>query len=320
VDLQESRVVESGKARLALGRADIHSRITREQLTVSFGVLHFGDHNLTAGVRPFPGDASFRSLIEQATRAFQSADLPECLRVMDRHFQGASYSLKSLFRDEQRRIVSQIVNSTIGEAESVYRQVYDHHAQLMCFLSELHMPMPGILRVTSDFVLDRAVRRALTDHDVDLDRIRTLVETASRNGIKLDVTSLEFALRERLNALVDQWSLKPTDRDLLEMVAAVVSLARVLPFEVDLWKVQNVYYRLLQGISAEAITRETSGAWLEHFLHLGERLGVMVPDDAVLTPRLPGQVDPVPVHDDSCRSMARLSSAAHRRYRHMEQH
>ena len=97
-------------------------------MPVCFGVLHFGDHNLTAGVRPMLGDDSFRSLVEPATRAFQSADLPECLRVIDRHFQGATYSLKSLFRDEQRRIVSQIVNSTIGEAESVYRQVYDHHA------------------------------------------------------------------------------------------------------------------------------------------------------------------------------------------------
>jgi alpha-amylase/alpha-mannosidase (GH57 family) len=318
VDLQDSRVLESGKARLALGRAVIDSRITREQLPVCFGVLHFGDHNLTAGVRPMFGDDSFRSLAEQAARAFQSADLPECLRVIDRHFQGATYSLKSLFRDEQRRIVSQIVNSTIGEAESVYRQVYDHHAQLMCFLSELRMPLPAILRVTSDFVLDRAVRRALTDRDVDLERIRTLVETASRTGVKLDAASLQFALRERLNALVDQWAMKPTDRDLLEMVAAVVSLARVLPFEVDLWKVQNVYYRMLQRISSEAITHDASAAWLEHFLQLGERLGVTVPGDAVLMPLLPDHVEAVP--GDSCRSMARLSSAAHRRYRrHMEQ-
>jgi hypothetical protein len=76
-----------------------------------------------------------------------------------------------------------------------------------------------------------------------------------------------------------------------------------------------VYYRLLQGISADAITRDTSGAWLEHFLHLGERLGVMVPDDAVLTPRLPSHVAAVPTRDDACHSMTRPSSAAHRRYR-----
>ena len=319
VDLLESRVLESGKARLAIGRADISSRLTREQLTVNFGVLHFGDHNLTAGVRPFSVEEDFRTLAAQATRAFQSADLPECLRVLDRHFQGATYSLKSLFRDEQRRIVSQVVSSTLSEAESAYRQVYDQHAQLMCFLSELHMPLPGILRVTSDFVLDRSVRHALTDRDVDLERIRTLVETASRDNIQLDVPALQFALRERLNALVDHWALKPCDRDLLEMVAAVVSLARVLPFDVDLWKVQNVYYRLLQGISADAMARDTSGSWLEQFLHLGEHLGVIVPDNTVLCPRLPDQVEPAAIGDDSGRSMTCLSPATHLRYRQYDQ-
>lgn len=319
VDLLESRVLESGKARLAIGRADISSRLTREQLTVNFGVLHFGDHNLTAGVRPGSVEEDFRTLAAQATRSFQSADLPECLRVLDRHFQGAAYSLKSLFRDEQRRIVSQVVSSTLSEAESAYRQVYDQHAQLMCFLSDLHMPLPGILRVTSDFVLDRSVRHALTDRDVDLERIRTLIETASRDNIQLDVPALQFALRERLNALVDHWALKPSDRDLLEMVAAVVSLSRVLPFDVDLWKVQNVYYRLLQGISADALARDTSSIWLEQFLHLGEHLGVIVPDNTALCPRLPDQVEPAAIGDGSCRSMTCLSPATHLRYRPYEQ-
>jgi alpha-amylase/alpha-mannosidase (GH57 family) len=309
VDLLESRVMESGKARLALGCAAISSRITREQMTVSFAVLHFGDHNLTAGIAPFAGEEAFRALTGEARRAFQAADLPECLRVLDRHFQGATYSLKSLFRDEQRRIVSQIVNSTLGEAESAYRQVYDQHAQLVTFLSELHMPLPGILRVTSDFVLDRAFRRALTDRDIDLERIRTLVETATRDHIHLDVPALQFALRERLNALVDQWALKPHDRDLLETVAAVVSLARVLPFEVDLWKVQNVYYRVLQEFSG-ALPADPCGTCLEHVLHLGEQLGVLVPENALFGASLPDHAQPailpIVLRDQSCRSNTRM--------------
>lgn len=313
VDLLESRVLESGKARLALGRADVSSRLTREQLTLNFAVLHFGDHNLTAGVRPSLREEEFRGLVTQATRAFQSADLPECLRVLDRHFPGAAHSLKSLFRDEQRRIVSQIVNSTLGEAESVYRQVYDQHAQLMCFLSDLQMPLPGILRTTSDFVLNRGVQRALTDHDVDLERIRALIEKASRDRIQLDVPALQFAIRERLNALADQWSQKPYDRDLLETVSAIVCLARVLPFDVDLWKAQNVYYRLLQEVSTNALAHEIPGAWFEHFVQLGDRLGVTVPDGAFSCPLLPDHVGPPPLHSDQPGSgFAHLASPSQR--------
>ena len=53
--------LESGRARLAMGTAQIRSRITHEQQEVSFGVLHFGDHNVIAGVRGFRGEQEFKS-------------------------------------------------------------------------------------------------------------------------------------------------------------------------------------------------------------------------------------------------------------------
>jgi hypothetical protein len=281
VDLEESRTLESGRTKLALGRARVRSTITGARLTVSFGALHFGDHNLSAGVRPFVDEGSFRTLVEEASQAFSAADLPECLRVIDRHFAGATYSLKSLFRDEQRRIVTQIVNSTMGEAEAMYRQVYENHAPLLCFLAELHAPLPTILRLTAEYALGSAVRRTLADPGADVDRIQTLLDTARRDGINLDASCLESALRQRLNALIDQWASKPGDLGTLEMVEALVSLARVPPFEVNLWKSQNVYYELLQAVSG-APPAHVSAAWLDHFRGLGDWLRVAPQPSPVL--------------------------------------
>ena len=283
VDLQEARVLESGKTRLALGRARIVSNITRARLRVGFAVLHFGDHNLSAGVRPFQSKNAFHMLAEEASQAFSSADLPGCLRVIDRHFRGESYSLKSLFRDEQRRILRQIVGSTMGEAEAIYRQVYEHHAPFMRFLSELHIPPPSILRTTAEFVLGSAVQRALTDQELDLDRIRMLLQAACHDGINLDISCLESALRQRLNAEVEHWARKPGDPEALEIVEALVSLARVPPLEVDLWKSQNVYYQLAEALSGATQTR-MSDDWLDRFRGLGRWLGVTVPQPS---PELP---------------------------------
>ena len=277
VDLLESRVLESGRAKLAVGRASVSSRLTREQATIGFAVLHFGDHNLTAAVRvPCPQE-EFRSITAPVMRAFQAAELPACLRELDRNFGGSAYSLKSLFADEQRRIVSQIVSTTLREAESAYRQVYDQHAQLMRFLSELRMPLPGILRVTSDFVLNRAVQTALSHDEVDLERVRALLDAAERDRIELDVPVLQLVFRERLNKVVQQWACRPNDLEVMETVASLVSLARVLPFQVDLWKVQNVYHGLLNAISTESLASGTSSTWVEHFLQMGESLGITLP-------------------------------------------
>jgi hypothetical protein len=245
---------------------------------------------LSAGVRPLQNRNAFRVLVEEASQAFSCADLPECLRVIDRHFRGATYSLKSLFRDEQRRILSQIVTSTMGEAEAMYRQVYEHHAPFMRFLSELHVPLPPILRTTAEFVLGSAVQRALMEQELDLDRIRMLLQAARHDGVNLDIPGLESALRQRLNAQVEQWALKPGDPEALEMVAALVSLARVPPLEVDLWKSQNVYYQLVEALSGVSHTR-ISGAWLDHFRGLGKWLGMAVPQRS---PELPARLQDKP--------------------------
>ena len=276
LDLQESRVLENGKSKLALGRARISSRTTRERLTFCFGVLHFGDHNLRASVCSFPGENAFRDMAQEAAQAFLSGDLTACLQVLDQRFQGATYSLKSLFRDEQRRILSRVVETTLAEAEAACRHVYEHHAPLLSFLAELHTPLPGLLRATAEAVLTSSVERALAEPEPDLERVRTLLDTAARQQISLETAELEVALRQRLNAAVEQWARKPADLHLLELAESVASVARIVPFDVNLWNSQNVYYELVQAVSAQARMRPGNGAedLLERLAGIGERLGL----------------------------------------------
>jgi len=60
------------------------------------------------------------------------------------------------------------------------------------------------------------------------------------------------------------------------LAESVASVARVVPFEVNLWNSQNVYYELVQAISAQARLRPGNGAddLLERLAGMGERLGL----------------------------------------------
>jgi len=276
VALQKSEVLESGKTKFAAGVACLTSETTDTSLRVGFGVLHFGDHNLSAGVRPLGDEEWFNEFVDQACKAFSGADLPVCLRLIDRYFYGSTYSLKSLFQDERRKIINQIVASTLSDAEALYRRMYEDHAPLMCFLSELQFPLPPILRLTTEFVLGAAVRRALADQTTELEAVRSLLEVVRRTGFSQDASNLEPALRQRLNALVDLWMRNPGNVEILKEVENVVALSRVQPFELNMWKSQNAYYELSQAVSGNGhgIVNE---AWLSHFRGLGQWLGVTQP-------------------------------------------
>jgi len=282
VALERSQFLQSGKTRFFVGVALLTSETTNTSLKVGFGVLHFGDHNLSAGVRPLGDNPWFEEVMDQACKEFSAADLPTCLRLIDRYFYGSTYSLKSLFQDERRRIVSQIIDSTLSDAEALYRRVYEDHAPLMCFLSELQIPLPPVLRLTTEFVLATAVRRALADQGTELEVVRSLLDGVQRSEFSLDASNLESALRQRLNALMNRWMRNPSNLHILGEVENVIALPRVHPFELDLWRSQNAYYELSQAVAGNG-AGTVNDAWLSHFRGLGQWLGIAVPQ--LPTPR-----------------------------------
>jgi len=276
VKLHDSHRQEAGKARLAIGHAEICSKITLESADVTFGVLHFGDHNVNAGVRAYQDEEAYRQTVDEVSTAFAHADLPDSIRLMDRNFGGVNYSLKSLFRDEQRKVVRQIIDSTLAEAGATYRQIYEHHASLMRFLSDLGSPTPKVLQITAEFVLNSSLRRAFEDEPLDLGRIAALLDAVAREKITLDVARLSFVLKKRLEKMADQLLERSEDLDFVRQFEGAVRLSRSLPFEVDLWKVQNVYYKLLGGVCQQVQARSDTfkPEWLQQFVGLGTVLGL----------------------------------------------
>jgi hypothetical protein len=270
------RTLQAGIARLAVGQATINSEITGESAKFSFGVLHFGDHNLAAGVRRFQSQEAYDLLVQNLSKAFATADLPAVLRFLDNHFGSATYSFRSLFRDEQRKILKIILESTLREAESAYRQVYEHHASLMRFLTDVGMPPPKALRIAAEVVLNGDLHEALEQDDIDLQRIRNLLEECRSMGVELDRVVLGHAFKQATENLISGLALERADSSQLKTVDGLVGLVKELALDVDLWKAQNVYYGLVKEMGSRGIIggNGAEAERLEALQSLGEKLGV----------------------------------------------
>jgi hypothetical protein len=69
--------------------------------------------------------------------------------------------------------------------------------------------------------------------------------------------------------------------NLSQRLDSAASLIHVLPFRVDLWKIQNAYYLLLQNTYPNMRRQKergdpTAAAWIESFEALGQKLAVKV--------------------------------------------
>jgi hypothetical protein len=208
---------------------------------------------------------------------FIRADFTAVIRVMERCFGESNYSVRSLFRDEQRKVLQTVLAANLQEAESLYRQIYEPRAPLLRFLTELGMPLPRGFSAAAEFVLNNHLRAALERISTDSQRVIGLFETAKREGITLDAATLEFAYRRSLEDLAAKFAAEPA-LSALRRFYDVASLLPRLPFTVNLWKVQNELLKIIYPSKRRELIEgdDAARAWTGLFEDLGGLLGVKV--------------------------------------------
>jgi alpha-amylase/alpha-mannosidase (GH57 family) len=286
VQLHDLQASEAGRSKLVVGKVRITSEITLESDVFSFGALHMGDHLMNCGVGIYRGDEDYNNLKRELSDPFSRADFAEVIRILDQHFGGSTYSLRSIFRDDQRKTLNLVMQSAIAEAESAYRQIYETHAPMMRFVTDLNVPAPRAFSMAAEFALNSSLRAAFEDpENLDLARVNALLGEARRDNIPLDGATLGFALRRAIKRLSEKLMANPADLELMKKLEAAAGLTHSLPFEVNVWRAQNNYYQMLQNAYPEWIQKREQGdpianEWVEHFVGLGRNLSVKAPEPA----------------------------------------
>ena len=274
------QVFPIGRAKLAFGQIELRSRVTWESKRLYYGVLYLGDHNISGGIAEFPDEQTYRETIKETLDPFSRADLTGVIRVMARRFGDSIYSLQSLFRDEQRKVLEAILQTDLEEAEALYRQIYERRAPMMRFLTGLNIPLPKGFAAAAEVVLNSDLRRALEQPVIDVQKVIKGIETAKIEGVSLDSNILEFAFRHTLERTALRFA-ADLSLSVLQELHDIADLLHHFPFPVNLWTIQNIVYGLLQKAyraqcEAQAHGDETARAWVSSFGELGRKLGIKV--------------------------------------------
>jgi hypothetical protein len=270
------RVNQSGQSRLAVGRARITSEVTLSEATITFAVIYFGDHNLNGGVREFIGPEAYASMERAIAGAFTEGKFTDVMLLMSQSFGSSSYSLRSLFRDEQRRVLRPIVERALDDAEASCLHAYRYNSALLTFLSEAGVPTPASLLAVAEIAITSELESLLSAEELDEERARSLVAEAARLHVRLDPDRVGRRLSQIVSGLVERVRADPTDPLLLQRVEKSLQMVRDLGIPTDLWKAQNLYY----GMVAAGLLRSQEDGMTETqrvgLRGLGDKLGVLV--------------------------------------------
>lgn len=264
---------------LATGRATIKSNIVYEKHPVDFAVLHFGEQNLIAAVNARMSDDAFGSMQQNLKNAFAKGDTTEIMRVMNTSFSANTYSLWHLFKDQQQRILYELLETTWKEIEASFRQIYEHNYALMQIMRGMNMPLPKALSTPAEFILNQDLCAAIRQEEINLNRLQRLAEEADKFALALDKATLRFEASRKINSLMNRLQETPADMALLIRIQAIVKTLFTIVPQLDLETAQNIFFAMSKKTfparSRDANSGDaTAKEWIEHFRNLGQHLGI----------------------------------------------
>jgi len=105
---EDFETYRAGRAKMAIGNITVTSLITRETSRFEFTVIHLGETELTGGVRPASDAARYEAMKRDLSEDIRVNGIASVIRVLDEYFEEPLLSIRSLFRDEQRRILDRV--------------------------------------------------------------------------------------------------------------------------------------------------------------------------------------------------------------------
>lgn len=119
---------------------------------------------------------------------------------------------------------------------------------------------------------------------IDFPEIAELeLKTARMSGATLDAAALGLLLASNIERMAEELLGQPDDVALMEKLNKSAKLVQVLPFEVNLWKTQNICYNILHGCCPDFKKKADSGdenaqEWLYNAMVLSENFKIRMPE------------------------------------------
>lgn len=273
--------LRAGTLKMVMGKTRIFSNTTWDERLLEFAALYLGDHNVVCGIQESQDEEDFERAQVEIRRALDLGDIPELIRLLGNHFGSESFTLWHLFKDEQQKVLKEILRAAMEEIQFYFRQTVERHYTIMNFLSTIQMPLPKPLAVTAECILDMDFRKSLQEEPPNLELFEKLIDESKRWSIKLDTAALSHIAGQRINELMVRIGEEPENFSLMEILLRLFELLKRLQLTLDLWKAQNTYFIVARErypeISIKTAEEDSQLIrWLEAFRKLGDYLHVKV--------------------------------------------
>ena len=263
----------AGVQRLVMGRTKILSEITFAESDFYFCTLYIGQQHFIGHVSRDITQKAFDNFSQDAVRNFEAGNISEIMGLMHDIFGQHHFSIWQLFKDEKIKILQEITERSLQQAESTFHDIYNDNYQLMNSMKQSNLPISATFLEASRFVLNTDLRNIMEGTIINLYKLADLVTDLKKWNLEIqDLPEFLLAASDRIYYEVKMIVQGGGTKEDIEELIKLIDILSVIDGDLNLWQSQNVYYDYLQSSGHNKQKKN----WQKAYLELGEKLGMEV--------------------------------------------
>lgn len=273
LDVLDQLVRGRSNNHLAMGRLRVHSRLTWNEAETCFVVLHFGGLDFHTVLRKATSHQEYEAFKKKLFALYETGSLADVTALVSQEFPGETHRLDDLFLEEQRRIISIVLQERFEDYQRSLELLADQDEDLLPLLGKLHYPIPKAMRAAASVSLDRRLVQEIARLEVEgsLARLQHLVERGKLWGYQLEPEALGRAVARELRDVLSELNPLSDLPELTRRAGQLLNAAMFLGLTIDLWQIQN---QLLDVYAELAGAGPLNPPLQEAFAFLASRLNI----------------------------------------------
>lgn len=274
--------VQKGSSKFAVGHIEIQSRITLQKSNLVFALMQYSDGDFHCAIKEYSDDFEFTQIKNNLIKLFMTNPVTEIIRSLDEYFGKEYFTLKDIFIEERRKILTLLLKGKLGKFSQMYKDMYDEGKGSIYHLQSLGLKIPDEFKLSAGYALAHKFNDIVANSDgfLEDDIIQQAADVnfeAKRIDIKIDKTPSNtlFAkkLLQNINRLVHSFEVQQAD-----VILELFDTIEKLELEVDISEAQNTYfakiYHRIGDILESDLKRPANRKFLEMLLEIGEKLNI----------------------------------------------
>ena len=267
---------DDGKFRLIVNRSSVYSTTTLDQETFGCAAIWLGDHNVSCGAKVNMPLKAFLGMRNRVLASFEKGEINEIIVLLSKYFGQNTYSLKDMFKDDQRYVLEYIVADGLKKAKDLYDIIYHDNSAMLRFMKETRIPSPKPLLSAAEIVLNMEMEQLLSQKPPDLPKLNKLIADSKHLSVTLNSELLSFIASEKISDEFNSLFEAPENVEAIKTTTDLIKIIRELPIQLNLWQAQNVAFKIAQNQYRQMKEKQddASRAWVAAFEQLSELIGI----------------------------------------------